>query len=301
MKNEPYSDTKVGVYIDVANISRNGGYGAQFDVLREFACRDNARPTRLNAYVSYDRTRAESDPAFRRSQQGFFSMLQDFGYKVIRKDVKWYEDERGNRFGKANADLDLAVDALLQSEKLDRVLLATGDGDFVQVVKALQNRGCRVEVLAFDNVSGDLRNEADMYISGYLIPGLLPCQGAGNGHAARWGEVGSRVRGVCYHVKESYGFFRFIKEINPEMCEISQNSKRDHYTSVFFHESKLPTEVNLAELPSRHMIFEFEIEKGSKEGTFQAKDIALVSPMRAERQAVATRAGNPAGTAPSAS
>jgi hypothetical protein len=70
---------------------------------------------------------------------------------------------------------------------------------------------------------------------------------------------------------------------------------------VFFHESKLPPEVSLAELPSRHMIFEFEIEKGSKEGTFQAKDIALVSPMRAERQAVATRAGNPAGTAPSAS
>ena len=36
----------------------------------------------------------------------------------------------------------------------------TGDGDFVQVVRALQNKGCRVEVLAFDNVSEELRREA---------------------------------------------------------------------------------------------------------------------------------------------
>jgi len=272
------ADTKVGVYVDVANIARNGGYGIQFDILREFACRDYARPIRLNAYVGYDRTRADRDPEFKRSQLGFFSLLKDFGYKVIRKEVKWYEDEQGNRFGKANADLDLAVDVLLQSENLDRILLATGDGDFVRVVKALQNRGCRVEVLAFDNVSSDLRDEADMYISGYLIPNLLPVQGAG--YAAKWGEMGSRVRGVCYRIKENYGWFRFLKEIGPKMCEISQDSKKDHYTSVFFHESKLPGGVSINELPSRELIFGFEIDKGSKEGTFQASDIVLVSPKR---------------------
>lgn len=30
---------KVGVYVDAANISRNGGQRMQYDVLREFACR----------------------------------------------------------------------------------------------------------------------------------------------------------------------------------------------------------------------------------------------------------------------
>ena len=278
MKDQNYIDTKVGVYIDVANIARNGGYGLQFDVLREFACRDNAKPVRLNAYAAYDSSRADKDPGYRKSQQGFFSMLQDFGFKVIRKDVKWYEDEQGNRFGKANIDLDLAVDVILQSEKLDRILLVTGDGDFVQVVKALQNRGCRVEVLAFDNVSTDLRNEADMFVSGYLIPDLLP--GPGTNHTVKWGEIGSRVRGVCYNVKEHYGWFRFIKEISPRMTEISQTTKKDYYTSVFFHESNLPAEVSIAELPSRNLIFEFQIEEGSKEGTLQAASIALVSHKR---------------------
>ena len=33
---------RVGVYIDVANLARNGGYGMRYDVLRDFACRGNA-------------------------------------------------------------------------------------------------------------------------------------------------------------------------------------------------------------------------------------------------------------------
>ena len=57
-----------------------------------------------------------------------------------------------------------------------RVVLITGDGDFVQVVRALQNMGCRVELVAFQNVSYDLRCEADLFIPGFLIPGLLPQQ-----------------------------------------------------------------------------------------------------------------------------
>ena len=177
---------RVGVYIDVANLARNGGYGMRYDVLRDFACRGSAEAIRLNAYVGYDADRAERDSYYRHAQEGFFSLLRDFGYKVIEKNVKWYVDESGNRFGKANADLDLAVDALLQSENLDRVLLATGDGDFVQVVRALQNRGCRVEVVAFENVSTDLRQEADMFMSGYLIPNLLPTSGSRSGPV--WGE-----------------------------------------------------------------------------------------------------------------
>ena len=57
------------------------------------------------------------------------------------------EDVNGERYGKANADLDMAVDMLLQSERLDRVMLVSGDGDFVRVVQALQNRGLRIEVI----------------------------------------------------------------------------------------------------------------------------------------------------------
>jgi uncharacterized LabA/DUF88 family protein len=279
------TNTKVGVYVDVANLTRNGGYGMRYDVLREFACRGGAEPIRLNAYVSYDQQRADEDRAYRDAQYGFYSLLRDFGYKVIQKVVKWYVDDSGNRFGKANADLDMAVDTLLQSENIDRILLVTGDGDFIRVVQALQNRGCRVEVVAFENVSADLRREADIYMSGYLIPNLLPMSGVRSGKA--WGEIGSRVRGVCYnHQGKGYGFMRVMRNIAPELWKVDSRQADSPYDSVFFHDSQLPHEVHYTDLPSRNIIFEFELapsERGTKESDNpgdwkQAVNMQVVSP-----------------------
>lgn len=283
------TDLRVGVYIDVANLARNGGYGMRYDVLRDFACRGNAEAVRLNAYVGYDSERAERDSYYRHAQEGFFSLLRDFGYKVIEKNVKWYVDESGNRFGKANADLDLAVDALLQSENLDRVLLATGDGDFVQVVRALQNRGCRVETVAFENVSTALRQEADMFISGYLIPNLLPTSGSRGGPG--WGEYGSRVRGVCYshNAEKGYGFMRVLKTLSPGLGKIDSRQPDSPYISVFFHNSRLPDHVDVDELPSRNYIFEFELAAAEgRENGYQANYIQLVSPRPWRSTATAT-------------
>ncbi len=275
---------RVGVYVDVANLAMNGGYGMRYDVLREFACRDNAEPVRLNAYVSFDADRAEHDHTYKEGQFGFYSLLRDFGYKVIQKNVRWYIDESGNRFGKANADLDMAVDALLQSKDMDRVLLVTGDGDFIRVVQALQNSGCRVEVVAFENVSADLRREADMFISGYLIPNLLPTSSTHN--KPPWGNIGSRMRGVCYnHTAKGYGFLRVMKRIAPDLWKIDSRQKDSPYFSVFFHDSQLPDEVNFSELPSRNLIFEFEVaEADGHESGMQAKKMQLVSPQRRVQQ-----------------
>ncbi len=270
--------TRVGVYVDAANLARNGGFGVRYDVLREFACHGQAEPIRLNVYVSFDPERARHDTAYRDGQNGFYSLLRDLGYKVIQKNVKWYIDENGNRFGKANADLDMAVDALLQSENLDRVLLATGDGDFVRVVQALQNKGCRVETLAFENVSSDLRREADTYVSGYLVPNLLPTQAGKAANA--WGEAGSRVRGICYnHTGKGYGFLRFIREIKQGLWRIDSRQEESPYESVFFHDSILPEGVSPSDLPSRHLVFEFDLMLGEgRTQGMQAHNMQLVSP-----------------------
>src|SRR3990172_8921811 len=180
---------KIGIYIAAVNSARSGGFGMRFDILRDFACRDGGEPVRLNAYVAHDEEKAKTDKEYKEKTLNFYAALRDFGYKVIEKPVMWYVDETGSRYGKANADLDMAVDALLQSENLDRVLLATGDGDFVQVVRALQNRGCRVEAVAFQNVSSLLKREADLFMSGYLIPNLLPIEGP---EGKKWGELGGK-------------------------------------------------------------------------------------------------------------
>jgi uncharacterized LabA/DUF88 family protein len=268
--------SRVGVFIDSANISMNGGRGMRFDVLREFAVRDGGEVARLNVYVSYDAKRAETDEEYKRGQFQFHSILRDFGYKVIQKPVKWFTDEKGQPVSKANVDLDMAVDLLLQSEKLDRVVLATGDGDFVQVVRALQNRGLRVELVAFDNVSVDLRGEADLFVSGYLIPNLLAVPDTD----VPWGDIGSRVRGFCYyHSGKGYGFLRFIKAVGPNLWVVDTRNDLSPYESVFFHDSKLPDNVSYLSLPSRNLIFEFtlaEPEPGGK-SRWQAENIRVAA------------------------
>jgi uncharacterized LabA/DUF88 family protein len=282
---------KVGVYVDGANVALNGGWGMRYDVLRDFAARDGAEVLRLNAYLSFDAERAERDDAYRRGQESFHSSLRDMGWKVIQKQVRWYHDESGKRYGKANVDLDMAVEALLQSEHLDRVVLSTGDGDFVRVVRALQNKGCRVEIVAFDNVSRDLRREADMFLSGYLVPNLQPVAGAREGPP--WGELGSRVRGVCYnHSGKGYGFLRFIRRLSGDLWITDSRHPDSPYGSAFFHDSTLPEGVSYLQLPSRDLIFEFELrESTAGRNGLLAGDLALVG--RAPRGGGAPPPSNP--------
>ncbi|MCB0262815.1 MAG: NYN domain-containing protein [Calditrichaeota bacterium] len=267
------STSAVGIYIDAANLQINGGYGMKFDILREFACHDNGKAVRLNIYVTYDEERARKDNSYRVKTQNYFRTLRDFGYKVIIKKFKWYRDEEGQRYAKANADLDMAVDALLQSENLERILMCTGDGDFVQVIRALQNKGCRLEVLAFSNVSADLRAEADEYFSGYLVPNLLPVKSK---NTILWGDVNSRVRGTCYHFnqEEHYGFLRFMKFMKENLWITDTRRSDSPYDSAFIHESDIGRQINTDLLPNHDTVFEFDIVK-TKDG-LQAKNVEII-------------------------
>lgn len=274
------SNSRIGVYVDTANMYRNGGFRMRYDVLREFACRDGAEPVRLNAYVSFDAERARTDPVYERNTQRFYSLLRDFGFKVMIKEVRWYEDENGKRYGKANADLDLAVDMLLQSQKLDRVMLVTGDGDFARLVSAIQNRGCRVEVVALDNASADLRRESDLFISGFLVPNLVPTvtNGGPSGDEPEWGEVGSVVRGTCYFHKQNYGFMRFLRGAGPKLWLTDTQHPESPYETAYFHDSGLPDNVDPLVLPSYNHVFQFElVESRHPSGKFEARNIQFLS------------------------
>jgi uncharacterized LabA/DUF88 family protein len=266
---------RVGVYVDVENITRNGGRGLRFDVLRAFACRDGGDAIRLNAYLAYDAERAQRDPDYRNRSLRYHFALRAFGFKVIEKPVQWYVAEDGGRVSKANSDLDLAVDMLLQSAKLDRVVLASGDGDFTQVVRALQNLGCRVEVAAFQNVSYQLRCEADVFLSGYLVPGLLPPPP----DEPAWGELGSRVRGTCHHFnhERGFGFLRYLVSVD-SLDVTDPRAPGSPYRTAFFHRTavQLPNaDVDL--LPNHDMVFEFKLAPGRQEGMMTAQDVALAA------------------------
>ena len=279
------SMAKVGVYADVSNLFHNGGQRLQYDVLREFACRDGAEAVRLSAYATLDAERAQRDAAYREGATSFHNKLRDYGYKVIVKEVRWFRDETGNRIGKANADLDLAVDVLLQSERLDRVLIASGDGDFAQVVRGLQNRGLRVEVVGLDHTAVPLREEADLFVSGFLIPGMIPIQRRRGGPRSSsreeldWGELGSRVRGWCYwfEADRGFGYLRFLREIGPGLWFTDARHPDSPYQTAFVRAASLPREVRPEQLPSRSLVFECTLEESERGDGLQALDLELIS------------------------
>ena len=269
------SHLKVGVFVDAENVKFNGGYQLRYDVLRRFAARDEGTLLRLNTYLAYDQERAREDPDYAKKSRTYQQMVRDYGWKIIVKNVRRYTDDQGNTTTKANADLDLAVDAMLQAENLDLILLVTGDGDFLQVVTALQNRGCRVELLGFENVSMQLQRQADAFYRGFLIPDLLPFA-----HEPRneWGHHGSCVRGTCtkWFPDKGYGFLRFIREISPNLWITDPREPDSPYASVFCHTNELAEGITADEMLNRDNIFEFYLKESDVDEGLKASNVRVV-------------------------
>jgi len=94
-------------------------------------------------------------------EQAFFEALEKIGIEVKTKDLQVF-------FGgakKADWDVGMAIDAIKHSTKVDAIVLATGDGDFVPLVEYVRSQGCQVEVIAFGkSCSSRLRECADDFI-----------------------------------------------------------------------------------------------------------------------------------------
>jgi len=264
---------KVGIYVDAVNVTMNGGFGLRYDILRKFACRDGSVPSRMNVYLAYDERRAKEDQTYKNKTARFSEVLRDFEYKVIEKPVQYYKDEEtGELITKSTVDMDMAVDMLVQSDHLDKIVLLTSNGSYVSVVNAVQQKGTRVELIGFDNMSGNLKKEADLYISGYLVPGLLPIESP-----YAWGKTGSRVRGVCYDFShnDGYGFLRYLVEMNQNLWITDSRFEESPYKTVFAHISQFEDNFDTSYLPSRDLIFEFDLVENEK--GLVAEDIVLVS------------------------
>ena len=269
------SNIRVGVFVDAENVRYNGGYQMRYDVLRRFAAREGGMLQRLNTYMAFDAERAREDTEYKKKSQTYQQMVRDFGWKITVKQVRRYTDENGNVTTKANADLDMAVDAMLQANRLDQVLLVTGDGDFLQVVDALQNTGCRVELIGFKNVSRQLQQEVDAFYSGFLIPDLLPISYEPRNE---WGKPGSCVRGVCtkWFADKGYGFLRIMTHISPNLWVTDPREPDSPYTSVFCHVNELAEDVNEDLLSNRETILEFYVnESEQKDNGLVASNVRL--------------------------
>lgn len=269
------SDMKVGVFVDAENIKYNGGYQMRYDILRRFAVREGGFALRLETYMANDPERARDDVEYRKKSLAYQQMVRDFGWKITVKDVRRYTDEEGNITTKANADLDLAVAVMLQADQLDQILLVTGDGDFMEVVTALQNKGCRVELIGFKNVSRQLQRQVDAFYSGFLIPDLLPVPYEPRNE---WGKPGSCVRGVCskWFSDKGYGFLRFMSRIDSNLWITDPRESDSPYISVFCHANEIADDVSEEMLLNRDVVLEFYIQSSEqKDDSLVANNVRL--------------------------
>ena len=85
---------KIGVFIDAENIRRSGGYGIRYDVLRDYVSQ-YGDAIRLNSYMSVDEARMRTDYEYKDRTNGFLSIVRSYGFKIITKAIRWFEDEDG--------------------------------------------------------------------------------------------------------------------------------------------------------------------------------------------------------------
>lgn len=151
-----HKDQRVGIFIDTQNLyhSAKNLYRARVNfgnVVKEAL---QKRPLiRATAYV----VTTESG-----EEKSFFDALEKLGIEAKTKDLQiFYGGAK-----KADWDVGMAIDAVKMAGKLDTVILATGDGDFIPLVEYLKMKeGCQVEVIAFGkSSSGRLREIADDFI-----------------------------------------------------------------------------------------------------------------------------------------
>ena len=145
---------RVGVFIDTQNLYHSARSLFHSHVNYR-ALVDNAvsgrHLVRAFAYVIRSEGQDESK---------FIEALSDLGIEIRAKDLQvFYSGEK-----KADWDVGIAIDIVRMSEKLDVVVLVSGDGDFTEVLKYVRSRGLRAEVMAFKKTtSSTLLTETDLY------------------------------------------------------------------------------------------------------------------------------------------
>lgn len=195
-----HKSQRVGIFIDTQNLyhSAKNLYKAKVNfgnVVKEALA--GRQLIRAVAYV----IRTESE-----DEKGFFEALNKLGIETKVKDIRIF----AGGAKKADWDIGMAIDAIAMAQKLDTIILATGDGDFVPLVEYLRyTHGMQVEVISFGkSSSGQLKEATDDFIDmcenprNYLIGyregksrGWIPgFSGNGNGNGS--GTTSSHDEGI---------------------------------------------------------------------------------------------------------
>jgi len=110
-------------------------------------------------------------------EQSFFDALAKAGFEVKAKDLQTFAG--GHQ--KGDWDVGIAMDIIKQLNKVDVVVLASGDGDFAPLLEYLQMTGQLTETVAFGkSTSSKIKELTDHFIDLDADPRryLMPIKGS---------------------------------------------------------------------------------------------------------------------------
>lgn len=146
---------RVGIFIDTQNLYHSAKNLYKARVNFGAIMKDVVAGRDLVRAIAYVITTESGE------EKSFFEALGKLGIEAKTKDLQIF-------FGgakKADWDVGIAVDAIRFASKLDTIVIASGDGDFIPLVEYLKSLGVQVEVIAFGrSASGKLREVADDFI-----------------------------------------------------------------------------------------------------------------------------------------
>lgn len=151
-----HKDQRIGIFIDVPNLyhSAKNLYRAKVNFKEVLKAAQAGR--HLIRAIAYS-IKTEGG-----EEQAFVEALTKSGIEVRLKDLQIFP----GGMKKGDWDVGIAVDAIAMSNKLDTIVLVTGDGDFAPLVQYLKTiSGCQVEVIGFGrSTSGHLKEMADDFV-----------------------------------------------------------------------------------------------------------------------------------------
>src|SRR5882724_4592571 len=148
-------DQRVGVFVDVQNLyySARNLYNARvkFNEVLDAAVGDRKLVRAIAYCVKADMP----------EEHTFFEALAKAGFEVKRKELQTFAG--GHQ--KGDWDVGIAMDIIKLMNKLDVVVLASGDGDFIPLHEYLQMTGQLTETIAFGkSCSGKVKELTDHFV-----------------------------------------------------------------------------------------------------------------------------------------
>ena len=159
------SSARIALFIDGANLhatARALGFDVDYKrLLKEF----QSRGALLRAFYY---TTIIEDQEFT-SVRPLIDWLDYNGYTVVTKPGKEFIDASGRRKVKGSMHIELAVDAMEITNRIDQMFLFSGDGDFRPLLEAVQRRGVHVSVVSSiasqpPMAADELRRQADAFV-----------------------------------------------------------------------------------------------------------------------------------------